>query len=185
MAKLTKADLQGDKRNANSGSTRGAAAVAESLARYGAGRSILVDKSGRIIAGNTTAEHWEGDIEVVESDGSKLVVVQRTDLDLYADREARELAHADNRTSQLGYTANVELIDADMTAGADLAWLWRGDELEALRGVEMASPGGEAPIIDFDKVPRNSGFELVVVLNSEDELREAREAIQDLGYFTK
>ena len=45
-----------DTANANAGTKRGRAMVEASLRRYGAGRSILVDKVGRIIAGNTTHE---------------------------------------------------------------------------------------------------------------------------------
>lgn len=45
-------DLQPDKRNANKGTERGLKALDHSLRQYGAGRSLLVDKHGRIIAGN-------------------------------------------------------------------------------------------------------------------------------------
>jgi hypothetical protein len=50
QAKLS--DLQPDRRNANKGTERGLKALDHSLRQYGAGRSILVDKHGRIIAGN-------------------------------------------------------------------------------------------------------------------------------------
>lgn len=183
----TKDDLTRDRNNGNSGTTRGAAAIAESLSRYGAGRSILVDREGRVIAGNTTLSNWEGDVEIIPSDGSKLVVVQRTDLDLHSDRAARELAHADNRTNQLGYNPDVSKIDADMTAGADLGWLWREDELDHMRG--LAPPKSEGPdqfaTLDFDKVPRNAGYEVIVVFNSEEEMRSGRKRLQDSGFFTK
>lgn len=179
------ADLTRDRRNANAGNMRGSAVVAESLARYGAGRSILADKEGRIIAGNTTAANWDGEIEVIKTDGRKLVVVQRTDLDLETDREARELAHADNRANQIGYTPNVEIIGQDILGGADLGWLWRDDELEALKGLSLTTSEEEPIINNFEKVPRNSGFEITVVLNSEEEMIVARKKIQDLGYFTK
>jgi hypothetical protein len=182
-----KSDLQQDRRNGNSGSIRGDAATAESLARFGAGRSILVDKNGKIIAGNTTERNWDGDIEVIETDGSKLVVVQRTDLDLDVDPEARALAHADNRTNQLGYTPNVERISDDLKSGIDLNFLWRADELEALKGVKLEPAGAEytPDVPNFEKAVRNSGYEIVVVCNSEEEMQTARKSIQDLGYFTK
>ena len=71
-----------------------------SLRKYGAGRSILTDKNGRIIAGNKTFEMagqigFE-DVDVIKSDGTKLIAVQRTDLDLLKDllkdKSAKELA---------------------------------------------------------------------------------------------
>ena len=43
-----------DSRNANKGTERGLALLDKSLRQYGAGRSILVDKNGRVIAGNKT-----------------------------------------------------------------------------------------------------------------------------------
>ena len=57
MKKIEKVDdLITDNRNANSGTIRGRAMVEESFARYGAGRSVLADKNGRLIAGNTSKQ---------------------------------------------------------------------------------------------------------------------------------
>ena len=50
-------DLTPDSRNANKGSERGNQMIEDSLRQYGAGRSILLDKHGRIVAGNKTAEN--------------------------------------------------------------------------------------------------------------------------------
>lgn len=192
VKKIKKAtDLNADRNNANSGSIRGMAVVEESIARYGTGRSVLADRHGNIIAGNTTTESFiaggTDDVIVVESDGTKLVVVQRTDLDLTTDVKARELAHADNRTNQIGYAPDINAIDRDVLAGADLDWLWRTDELDSMRG--LAPPVDEDDetdgMLDLDKVPRSSSYELVVLLGSEDELAFARKQIQDLGYFIK
>lgn len=51
-------DLTPDKRNANKGTERGLKALDHSLRQYGAGRSLLVDKHGRIIAGELRFEQW-------------------------------------------------------------------------------------------------------------------------------
>jgi hypothetical protein len=103
---LRLADLKPDPKNANKGTARGHELVKESLAQYGAGRSIVVDRDGKIIAGNKTAANAQAaglsdDVIVVQTDGTKLVVVQRTDLDL-SDPKARQLAIADNRTAEIG-----------------------------------------------------------------------------------
>lgn len=106
-------DLKFDDRNCNTGTARGRELVRQSLQKYGAGRSILVDKNGKVIAGNKTLEQAiaEGlEIEVLKSDGKKLVAVQRTDLDLDKDQAARELAIADNRTSELGLEWDYDLL---------------------------------------------------------------------------
>src|SRR3954468_4126663 len=98
-------DVRPDDRNANAGTERGRAMVEASLRRFGAGRSILVDRHGRIIAGNTTHEAAIDigltDAVIVKTDGTKLVVVQRTDLDIDSPA-GRALAVADNRTSEVG-----------------------------------------------------------------------------------
>lgn len=106
MKKITSLfDLQPDKKNANKGTARGRALLEQSLRKLGAGRSIVVDKHGVIIAGNKTHEvatELQFPIREVETDGKELVVVRRTDLDVETDPAARELGVADNRTAEVG-----------------------------------------------------------------------------------
>lgn len=79
-------DLIQDDRNLNRGTERGREPINTSVGRYGAGRSILIDKNNRIIAGNKTQEAaleaGIDDVIVIETDGKKLVAVKRTDIDL-------------------------------------------------------------------------------------------------------
>jgi hypothetical protein len=130
------ADLQPDSKNANAGTQRGRGMVEESLRRYGAGRSILVDKHGRIIAGNTTHEAAVDigltDAVVVKTDGRKLVVVQRTDIDLDSP-QGRALAVADNRTSEVGLSWDPGVL-AELAAdeAVDLSALFSPVELADL-----------------------------------------------------
>lgn len=105
-------ELTKDKRNANKGSERGKELVSSSFQQYGAGRSILADKHGNIIAGNHAIE---GAIEagiteviIVPSDGTKLVVVQRTDVDIDS-KEGRGLALADNITAKENITIDLQV----------------------------------------------------------------------------
>ena len=97
--------LKLDPHNANKGTVRGRRALKHSLEEFGAGRSILLDKNGTVIAGNKTLEQAiaRGDkkVQVVKTDGSELVAVQRTDLDLGKDQKAKALAIADNRVGEL------------------------------------------------------------------------------------
>ncbi len=106
-------DLKPDDKNANKGRKRGSEAVTHSLKELGAGRSILIDRDGRVIAGNKTlaAAVAAGvqDVIVVESDGTKIIAVKRTDLSL-DDVKGRRLAVADNRTSELGLEWNPEVL---------------------------------------------------------------------------
>lgn len=100
-------DFKPDIHNANKGTEIGSIILDDSVKHLGLGRSILVDKDDNIIAGNKTQEtavqNGLEDAIVIESDGSKLIVVKRTDLDLYSDTDdrARKLAIYDNRSSEL------------------------------------------------------------------------------------
>jgi len=128
-------DLTPDTRNANLGTPRGQHLIEESLRQYGAGRSILIDKNGVIMAGNKTAENFGAigldDVIVVQTDGTKLVAVQRTDLDMMADPRARELAIADNRASEVSLDWNADVLK-ELGEEIDLTKFWSADELAAL-----------------------------------------------------
>jgi len=140
------ADLTPDPNNANLGTERGMNLLETSLAQFGAGRSILVDKHGKIIAGNKTAETAGSlgmdDVIVVETDGTKVVAVQRTDLDLDNDIKARELAYADNRISELDLNWDLEKLQKDLAEGIDLEGhgLWVESELKNLFEIEASPP---------------------------------------------
>ncbi len=106
MAKLTKTNIDQlipDEKNANKGTEYGHHLIENSLRKFGAGRSILLDKNNRIIAGNKTIENAAiiglDDIIIVETSGEQIVAVKRTDIDLDSDM-GRELALADNATSK-------------------------------------------------------------------------------------
>jgi uncharacterized protein YacL (UPF0231 family) len=139
------ADLTPDRTNANKGTQRGRGMVEASLRETGAGRSILADKNGQVIAGNKTLEAWVdigGEIVTVRTNGEKLVVVQREDLDLSDDTGmARKLAYYDNRAGEVGLEWDTEQLLADLNAGVDLLDLFRQDELDELLG--NITPEGE------------------------------------------
>jgi 16S rRNA G966 N2-methylase RsmD len=127
-------DLKPDSKNANRGTKRGHKAVQESLKRYGAGRSILIDRHGKIIAGNKTAANAAAagidDVLVIESDGSKIIAVKRIDLDLN-DPKAKELAIADNRIAELGLDWDADVL-SELSADLDLKPFFSEDELRQL-----------------------------------------------------
>ena len=128
----TIADLTPDGDNFNKHTEFGQKLLEDSLRKFGAGRSVLVDRNGNIIAGNSTTETAAAigmeDVEVVKTDGKKLVVVQRTDLDLDSP-EGRELALADNMTALKGIDMDLDKVRE--TLGDDLAKAW-GMEMKPL-----------------------------------------------------
>ena len=149
-----------------------------STRNYGAGRSILIDKHGRIIAGNKTAEHAGSigleDVIVVKTDGTQLVAVQRTDLDLKTDKAAKELAIADNRTGQVSLDWDVTALQ---TLDVDLTQFWTEAEMQRMLNshpdpiVSEETPASYAP-------PR---FQIVIENLSEQQLSETMAMLGDKG----
>src|SRR6185295_5926047 len=104
--------LKLDAMNANRGTDRGREALERSLREYGAGRAVLIDRHGHIIAGNKTVERAMAlnlPLRVVKTDGTHLIAVQREDLDLSRDPRAKALAIADNRVGELDLQWDVEM----------------------------------------------------------------------------
>lgn len=131
-------DIRPDATNANKGTERGRYMVETSLRETGAGRSILLDADGRIIAGNKTFEAATDiglPVRIIETDGKELIAVQRVDLDLSDPTgTARKLAYYDNRASQVGLEWDVEQVLSDINAGVDLSHMFHDDELDKLLG---------------------------------------------------
>jgi DNA modification methylase len=139
------AQLVLDEKNANRGTKRGRQLLGDSLEKFGAARSVVVDRNNRVIAGNKTVEAARAagmkSISVIETDGSSLVAVQRGDLDLKRDKKARELAIADNRVGELDLDWNPEVL---ASLDVDLKRFWNENELSVLlkdfRGIELSAP---------------------------------------------
>lgn len=95
-------DLTFDDKNFNRHTEFGLSLVEKSLRNNGAGRSILIDKNNRIIGGNGVVEVagqiGMNKVRIVESDGTEIIAVKRTDIDLDS-KQGREMALADNATA--------------------------------------------------------------------------------------
>jgi hypothetical protein len=146
-------DLKPDQRNPNAHTDKGRALLRSSLKRLGAGRSIVLDKHGRIIAGNATAaEAAESGIDgviVVKSDGKKLIAVQRDDLDLDKDPKAREMSIADNAIADADLQWDPKILRELKDSDVDL-------EAAGLSEADLKRILGDAEDEDED-VPRIKG----------------------------
>ena len=95
-------DLKSDHKNARKRTNQSATLIEESLKRFGAARSIVIDEENRILAGNGTIEGAKAagiqNLRVIETDGTEIIAVKRTGL---SEHEKVGLALADNRTSDL------------------------------------------------------------------------------------
>lgn len=95
-------DLRSDHKNARKRTDRSATLIEESLKRYGAARSVVIDEDNRILAGNGTVDAAKragiSKVRVIETDGDEIIAVKRTGL---TEDQKIGLALADNRTSDL------------------------------------------------------------------------------------
>ena len=100
MTKLN--DLKSDHKNARKRTDRSATLIKNSLEKFGAARSIVIDEENRILAGNGTVEGAKKaglrNVRVIETDGNEIIAVKRTGL---SEDEKVGLALADNRSSDL------------------------------------------------------------------------------------
>ena len=96
------ADLTPDHRNARKHGERNIGMIEKSLEQFGAGRSILVDENGRILAGNGVVEAAANvgieNLKQVEANGNEIVVVVRRGL---TEEQKLGIAVADNRAAEL------------------------------------------------------------------------------------
>ena len=106
-------DLEFDNKNFNKGNEHGKELIKKSLKDHGAGRSILVDKNAKIIAGNKTTENFKElgfeKIKIIKAKPDELVVVQRDDIDLDTPI-GRAMALADNKTSEANLEWDFEMM---------------------------------------------------------------------------
>ena len=140
-------DLVFDDKNFNKHTEFGMALIEKSLRDNGAGRSILIDKNNRIIGGNGVVEAAGQigleDVQIVETDGTKIIAVKRTDIDLDS-KQGREMALADNATGAADLAWDAEAIaevEAEYDIDAD-EWGVVLDE-SAQYGEDFTLPSGE------------------------------------------
>jgi hypothetical protein len=168
---IEESGLKPDLLNANEGTQRGRGLLEKSLRKLGAGRSILTDKDGNVIAGNKTLEGAAEiglPVRIIETDGTELVVVKRTDLDLYdgKDKRARQLAYADNKIAELDLSWKPEQIEADF-APLDL-----GEWGFSLITLDESEAFGALP--DEDRAP----FQQMTFTLHDTQAEQVREAIK-------
>lgn len=107
-------EIKFDKRNYRIHGEKNKSIINHSLKEFGAGRSILIDKEGEIIAGNGVYEQAQAlgiPVKIIETDGKELIALQRTDL-ATNDQKRKGLAAVDNSSTDTS-TFNNELLLAD------------------------------------------------------------------------
>src|SRR6185312_691049 len=133
-----------------------------------------------VIAGNKTLEQAAGigldAVEVVDSDGTKLVAVRRTDIDLDT-LQGRELAIADNRTAEVGLEWDADALRELEQEGVSLEAFWNEKELDALLAdVPYCDEWGDAigALPEGDKPP----FQQMTFTLSDEQAEEVKRALE-------
>lgn len=179
--KLT--DYKPNPRNHNTGSERGAEMIEHSFNTYGAGRSLLADANGTLIAGNQSQQGaLEAGIENVieiETTGDTVVVVKRVDLDLERDVKAAELGYIDNRANQVSLHYDVAQIVADVERGVDLSEMFTPSELGDVLGTI------DVPELDGKPQEVQEAYMVLVTCSTEAEQKRVLERLTKEGLTCK
>lgn len=142
-------DLKPDPRNARRHNPRNVGMLTDALHEVGAARSIVIDETGTVLAGNATIEAAADAgierVQVVDADGETLIAVRRSGL---SDEQKRRLALYDNRVAELAEW-DADALLAEMQAGVSLDGLFREEELAEL--IDALQP--QPPQGDPDEIP--------------------------------
>lgn len=158
--------LKQDPKNARKRTAQSKHLIQESLNRYGAARSIVIDETDRILAGNGTIEGAKAagisKVRIIETDGDEIIAVRRTGL---TEHEKVGLSLADNRTSDLSEW-DAEMLH-NLSQEQDIApWFSEDDIAELLDKKDDFDP--DDPTTDqSDKI--TDVFQIIVNCISEEQ----------------
>lgn len=144
------AKIKYDQNNYRNHDDRNLNLIKKSLEECGAGRSILLDADGEIIAGNATyksAQAAKIPVKIIKTDGKELIALQRTDL-ATKSKKRKKLALLDNSTSD-----KVQWDFDNLSADFDLS------ELPALGIEDLPETAQLEPEITEDEVPSDEQVE--------------------------
>ena len=134
-AKLS--DFRTQERNLNRHKPRGMGMLDNIIAKDGWQSAITVANDNQVFAGSArleVAQERFGDESepiVFDIDGTRPVILRRTDIPTADDPRAIRLGIADNRISELNYDPDIELLSA-IAEEVDISDMYFDDELAAL-----------------------------------------------------
>lgn len=133
-------DIKQDGRNYRIHNDKNLSLIKKSITEVGFGRSIVIDSENEIIAGNGVASQVDENtkIKVVETDGSELVVVKRTDLKT-DDEKRKKLAIMDNSSSDSS-SFDYDILSADFSPEELVSM---GVEVSEIEDIEKEIAGDE------------------------------------------
>lgn len=124
-------DLKYDHKNARKRTDSSSRLIRQSLERYGAARSIVIDEENRILAGNGTIEGAKAlgltKLKVIDAAGDEIIAVRRSGL---SEDDKVGLALADNRAAELS-DWDAEMLQ-QLSEEHDIAPWFEQEDLDAL-----------------------------------------------------
>ena len=174
-------DLKPDPRNARKRTDRSASLIQESLQRFGAARSIVIDEDGRILAGNGTVEGAKAaginKVRIIETEGDEIVAVRRTGL---TEEQKIGLALADNRTSDLSEWDGLMLQQLSETH--DVTPWFEPEDLEAILSGGGQETDTEPTGLDDPGKDYEQKYAVAVECSDEAEQEAVYEKLNGEGY---
>lgn len=158
--------LKQDPKNARKRTAQSKHLIEESLKRYGAARSIVIDETDRILAGNGTidaaARSGIDKVRIIETDGDEIIAVRRKGL---SEEEKVGLALADNRTSDLSEW-DAQML-AQLSTEHDILPWFSEDDISELLGKEDNDFDPDDPEDQSGKI--DDVFQIIVNCTSEEQ----------------
>jgi len=158
--------LKQDPKNARKRTAQSKHLIEESLKRYGAARSIVIDETDRILAGNGTIDAATRSgidkVRIIETDGDEIIAVRRKGL---SEEEKVGLALADNRTSDLSEW-DAQML-AQLSTEHDILPWFSEDDISELLGKEDSDFDPDDPEDQTDKI--DDVFQIIVNCTSEEQ----------------
>ena len=156
-------ELVQDEHNFNKGTDEGGKLMERSFKEMGAGRSVLIDKHGKIIAGNKRQKAAIAAgikrVRVIETTGDELIAVKRTDVELESE-QGRKMALLDNLTTQVNLAwdeAELQTITGEIE-GFDVGDF--GFDIKDMPSVDFEGKKKEDPDAGADVNPDDYGDEI-------------------------
>ncbi len=168
-------DVQPQAQNANKHTQRGLGLLEDSIQKDGWIGAITVAADGETFDGSARVEVGAGagfeEAIVVESDGSKPVIVKRVDIATADDPRAKRLGIAANRIAQIDLNWDPDVLKANALEGVEIGDLWNDAEMQA--EIERAAREVQAFI------PHLNPSSADALLTTEADFEKAKEKLRE------
>ena len=176
MPKKKLSDFRTQRQNANAHTPRGLGMLAKSIGQDGWIGGMTVAADGETFDGSARLETLadampDAEPIVIDIDGTRPVVLRRTDIPSADDPRAKRLGIAANRVQQVDYAPDPVVL-AELAQDVDLSQFWRDDELARINGAtpNMDELWKGMPEFEHEDQTAQGAFTIRVFLKDADDL---------------